>query len=390
VFKARHCETGELVAIKILCADDARDPLLLKRFEQEFHAVRTLDDPRIVRGLDFGRQGALYYLVMEFLDGKTLHEHLQVRGCLPESEALSVVTQIGQALHHAHERGMIHRDVKPKNILLTTDGRVCLTDFGLVKWLESGVNLTLSRMALGTPCFMAPEQFDDSKRIDRRCDVYGLAATLYMAITGETPFLTKRYLSTLRKKVSGEIAPPRQLVPGLCMRVDWAILRALSPSPAMRPSSCAEFIRDLTGCDLPGAEALAQPFVEAVSADEVVLALPPDERRAAIRYACRQGGVCLVVGASGQKSWEGEVRDISVGGLGLVLGRRFEPGTDLTVGWDQQAKDVPQTVLARVVRAESQLPSQWLLGCQLTRRLSDQEVRALFDAWARASAMSHF
>jgi serine/threonine protein kinase len=250
VFKARHQETGSFVAIKVLSAKEARDAVTLKRFEQEFRACRALNDPHIVRGLECGLEGTVPYLVMEFVDGVSLRDHLKKIGRMPEKEALRITIQVAQALEHAHERGMIHRDVNPSNILLTAHGQAKLTDFGLVKCLGSGVKLTVSGMCLGTPCFMAPEQLHDAKRIDRRCDVYGLAATLYKVITGETPFNARGFLKSMRKKLNGDITAPSRLVSGLCARIDWAILRALSVSPVMRPASCAEFVRDLTGKDL--------------------------------------------------------------------------------------------------------------------------------------------
>jgi serine/threonine-protein kinase len=189
VFKARHGVTGNFVAIKVLGCEDAHDPVALKRFEQEFRATCILNHPHIVRGLDLGCDGHLPYFVMEFVEGESLGQHLKVTGRLAEYEALSIIIQIAQALHHAHQRGMIHRDVKPGNILLATDGVARLTDFGLVKCLESCQNLTATATSLGTACFMAPEQFDDSKRIDQRCDIYALAASLYMTVTGVVPVI---------------------------------------------------------------------------------------------------------------------------------------------------------------------------------------------------------
>src|SRR5262249_47233758 len=151
-------------------------------------ATQCLDSPHVVRSLDFGAEGPALYLVMEFVPGPSLWDHIEARGRLPEAEAVPLIAQVGHALDEAHARGLIHRDVKPDNILLTADGQAKLLDFGLVKDVEGGQNLTETRTALGTPYFMAPEQFQDAKKADRRCDVYGLAATLYMAVTGQVPY----------------------------------------------------------------------------------------------------------------------------------------------------------------------------------------------------------
>src|SRR5205807_3579881 len=129
----------------------------------------------------------------------------------------------------------------------TADGQAKLTDLGLVKELDTDLNLTRTGRGLGTPHFMAPEQFRNAKNADARCDIYSLAATLYMTVTGELPFQSAGPLDAWMKKVKNEIAPPSQLMPELSQRVDWAIRRAMSPDPAQRPASCREFVEDLTG-----------------------------------------------------------------------------------------------------------------------------------------------
>src|ERR1700730_15500037 len=209
VFKARHTGTGAVVAIKVLCLDAAADPISMKRFEQEYLATRLLISPHIVHSRDLGYEGSAPYLVMEFVEGMTLTNHLKSVGRMTENDALRMIVQVARALHYSHERGMIHRDVNPGNIMMSTGGQARLTDFGLVKSLESGLNLTVTALSLGTPCFMAPEQFHDAKRIDRRCDVYGLAATLYKALTGESPYNSRALGATVRKKLDGEVTAPR-------------------------------------------------------------------------------------------------------------------------------------------------------------------------------------
>src|SRR5262249_49922884 len=149
VYKARCRDTGAVVAVKVVRPEVAKDPSLCKRFEQEFLATRALADPHIVRGLEFGQDGGLPYLVMEYVDGKSLWDRVQAQGRLPEAEALDLIAQVARALHVAHEQGLIHRDVKPDNILVTADGRAKLTDFGLVKDLDGGLDLTGTASRLG-------------------------------------------------------------------------------------------------------------------------------------------------------------------------------------------------------------------------------------------------
>jgi serine/threonine protein kinase len=247
VYKARHQETGQLAAIKIVPAHLTKNPVLLKRFEQEYIAAKTLDHANIVRALDFGQQGGCPYLVMEFVDGESLGQRLEREHHLPESEAIRIIAQVAQGLYRAHKKGLVHRDVKPDNVLLTTDGQVKLADLGLVKEIDADLNLTRTGRGLGTPHFMAPEQFRNAKNADSRCDIYSLAATLYQMVTGDLPFKSCGPLDAWMKKINNELTPPRHLMPSLSERVDWAIRRAMNPDPTQRPASCREFVEDLTG-----------------------------------------------------------------------------------------------------------------------------------------------
>src|SRR5207248_10141075 len=134
-------------------------------------------------------------------------------GRMHENDAIRLLAQVAQGLHKAHKLGMIHRDVKPDNILVTPDGQAKLADLGLVKEVDAELNLTKTGRGLGTPHFMAPEQFRNAKNADARCDIYSLGATLYMMVTGELPFKSCGPLDAWMKKVHDEITPPRKLVP---------------------------------------------------------------------------------------------------------------------------------------------------------------------------------
>src|SRR5205807_679412 len=158
-----------------------------------------------------------------------------------------LVAQVAQGLHRAHKQNLVHRDVKPDNILVTPEGVAKLADLGLVKETETDLNLTRTGRGLGTPHFMAPEQFRNAKNADIRCDIYSLGATLYQMVTGELPFKSNGPLDAWMKKVQNELTPPRQLVPEITERLEWAILRAMSADPAIRPATCREFVEDLTG-----------------------------------------------------------------------------------------------------------------------------------------------
>lgn len=247
VYRGRNHVTGEIVAVKVVPQHLLSNPVVLKRFEQEYNVARAIDHPNIVKALDFGREGDTRYLVMEYVDGESLGQKIERDGKMSEVEAIRVISLVAQGLQKAHSQNLVHRDVKPDNVLLMPDGQVKLTDLGLVKEIEADLNLTRTGRGLGTPHFMSPEQFRNAKKADARCDIYSLGATLYMMVTGELPFKSNGPLDAWMKKINNEIDPPRKLAPEISERVDWAIRRAISPDPAHRPESCREFIEDLTG-----------------------------------------------------------------------------------------------------------------------------------------------
>src|SRR5262249_46814687 len=219
VYRGRDRDSGQAVAVKVAPPHMVRNPILLKRFEQEDNVARDLQHPNIVRALDYGFHGTVPYLVMEFVEGESLGQKLERDGRMTESEAIRVIAQVAQGLHKAHKQGLVHRDVKPDNVLVTPDGTAKLADLGLVKELEAELNLTHTGRGLGTPHFMAPEQFRNAKNADARCDIYSLGATLYMMVTGELPFKSSGPLDAWMKKIHSELPTPRELTPALSERV---------------------------------------------------------------------------------------------------------------------------------------------------------------------------
>lgn len=247
VYRARLRETGQLVAIKVMRERSRLNPVMLKRFELEFRAASSVVHPNLVRAVDFGDQDGVPYLVMEFVEGLTLSRMVERDGPLPEPEAVRLVSLVAQGLRRAHKKGIVHRDVKPDNIIVTPDGQARLTDMGLVK--ESGADLNLTRpgAGLGTMHYMAPEQFRNARLADARSDIYGLAATLYAVLTGKPPFQGLGPLDAWMKKVHDEFPAPREENKGISRRVDWAIRRGMRANPLERPATCREFVEDLLG-----------------------------------------------------------------------------------------------------------------------------------------------
>lgn len=263
VYKGKSRATGQIVAIKIVPSETAKNQILLRRFEMEFKAASALDHPNIVKAIDYNGIG-IPFLVMEFVDGESLGQKVEREGPLKEDYCVRIIAQVCDGLHKAHKQSLIHRDVKPDNVLVRNDGVAKLTDLGLVKDVEAEQNLTRTGRGLGTPHFMAPEQFRNAKNADVRCDIYSLGATLYMMLTGVIPFAKTNPLDCWMKKSKNDFPAPRKLNPKISERVDWAIRRAMSADPNMRPATCREFVEDLTGnsAHINGAPSSAIPPIQ--------------------------------------------------------------------------------------------------------------------------------
>jgi len=227
------------VAIKIMREDLAEDPDFVARFAREAQALARLDHPNIVRFYSFEREGLLAFLVMDYVDGLTLRTELaQRRGPLTLAETTHVLRDIGSALFYAHSEGVIHRDLKPGNIMLARDGRALLTDFGIAKAMESA---TVTTMAAGTPAYMSPEQIL-GRPLDVRTDIYSLGVMLYQMVSGRRPFtgqeagLTGTGTAARLREAHLRLPPPnpRQFNPNLPPEIASIILRALAKQPEQR------------------------------------------------------------------------------------------------------------------------------------------------------------
>jgi serine/threonine protein kinase len=370
VYKGRCRNTGEFVAVKVPLAALLQNPILLKRFAQEFGVARLLDHPNLVRVLKYGHSDGTPYIAMEYIDGVSLGDRIDRDGPLSEAEALGVITQVGTVLHAAHKRKIIHRDVKPDNILLTTDGRAKLTDLGLAKDVEADLDLTRPMRGLGTPFYIAPEQFTDAKHVDGRCDVYSLAATLYMAVTGEAPFQARGNLSIWKKKMANDLTPPRQRAPGLSERVERAICRALSADPDARPATCRRFIRELRSTPRPRPALEAAPPVAPSAGRSQV-----GDRRTEVRFPSRLKGFCRPLAAEKRRRWPVRVRNVCSDGVAMVMGRRFEPGAVLRVTLPGETGS--RVYLVRVVGLQVHALKTWVVDCVFPRPISVEEVKSL-------------
>ena len=221
VYKARQKHLDRLIALKVIPPEAAKEPAFAERFAREARALARLNHPNIVTVYDFGQSDGVYFLLMEFVDGLNLRQTMQTGNLTPQ-EALAIVPHICDALQYAHDQGIVHRDVKPENVLLDKSGRVKIADFGLAKLLTHSpldYTLTHSMQVMGTPRYMAPEQIEHPTEVDHRADIYSLGVMFYEMLTGELPM--------------GRFAPPSQKVQ-IDIRIDEIVLRTLEKEPARR------------------------------------------------------------------------------------------------------------------------------------------------------------
>lgn len=212
VYKARQMSMNRLVAVKVLHPRLAANPEFLGRLTREAHLAARLSHNNIIQAIDVGSAGPLHYFVMELVEGRPIRELLDAGKLYEEREAVEIILQIAQALQHAHRRGLIHRDVKPANIVLTTDGIAKLADLGMARETDDAVLARREKgMAMGTPYYMAPEQIRGRENIDGRADLYALGATLYHMVTGRPPFPYPEIDRVLQAHLEEELTPPDHL-----------------------------------------------------------------------------------------------------------------------------------------------------------------------------------
>ena len=236
VYKAYDTRLETDVAVKIIRTENILPSVLersLKRFEREAKSLARLTHPNIVKVTDYGEFEGKPYLVMPYLPGGTLKERIK-QGPIPWQDAVRLLLPIAQALEYAHEQNLIHRDVKPSNILLTSKGQPMLTDFGVAKLfdMEATADLTGTGMGVGTPEYMAPEQWQG--QVSVQTDVYALGVVLYEMVTGRRPYTADTPAAVLIKQTTNPLPMPSNFVPGLPDSVEKVLLKALSKNPVER------------------------------------------------------------------------------------------------------------------------------------------------------------
>lgn len=242
VYKALDHRLNRLVAVKILKDDFSRNQEFRRRFHAESQAVAMLSHPNIVSVYDVSRTGDTDYIVMELIEGITLKQYLEQKYTLNWRETLHFSMQIAKALDHAHSRGIVHRDIKPHNIMILKDGSIKVADFGIAR--IGSAQSTLTREALGSVHYISPEQAKGA-RVDCRSDLYSLGIVMYEMLTGKTPYDGETPVSVAIQHINGGARLPSELMTGIPLGLEQITMHAMNSNPDARYSSAAEILRDM-------------------------------------------------------------------------------------------------------------------------------------------------
>jgi len=245
VYLARQRGLGRVVALKLMLAGSRATEAEVKRFHTEAKAAATLKHPNVVAIHEVGEHHGQQYFSMDYIEGRSLAEVIR-RTPLPAARAARYVKIIAEAIHYAHQQGILHRDLKPHNVLIDAQDEPRITDFGLARQINVESELTISGAVLGTPSYMPPEQAAGKRReIGRASDVYSLGAILYDLLTGHPPFRADTPLDTLRQVIDTEPAPPRLVNRKVPRDLETICLKCLAKTPAQRYASAQELADDL-------------------------------------------------------------------------------------------------------------------------------------------------
>ncbi|MHC4080993.1 MAG: serine/threonine protein kinase [Planctomycetota bacterium] len=246
VFMAKQLSLDRLVAIKVLPKRLSANANFIERFYKEGKAAAQLNHPNIVSAYDVGKAGDHHYFVMEYVDGKTVYDRITKGRRLEEDEAIKIAIQVAEALRHAHERGFIHRDIKPKNIMISREGKAKLADLGLARALsDKAAAEAEAGRAYGTPYYISPEQIRGEVKIGPAADIYGLGATIYHMVTGRVPYEGKNPSAVMHKHLKAHLVPPDHVNPKISAGCAQIIEMMMAKKQSDRYRRVDDLLKDL-------------------------------------------------------------------------------------------------------------------------------------------------
>lgn len=254
VYRAVRLDTGAEVAIKVIHGEIAEKPSFIDRLEREARLAYQIDHPNLVRVHTWGQEEGRHFVVMDFIDGQTLYHLIRHHSYLRWPLAATLLQHVASAVTHVHELGIIHRDIKPENIMIGRDGLARLTDLGLARQLVDpldevgGRRLTDDGMAMGSPCYMAPEQIENTAQVGPAADIYGMGATLFHALTGRPPIIGEDAHQTLNRVLREAPRRASAFIRDIPSALSDLADRCLAKDPAARPPSARRVAEELAIC----------------------------------------------------------------------------------------------------------------------------------------------
>ena len=242
VYKAKCHKLNRYVAIKVLKPEFSQDTSFVSKFRVEAQSAAGLSHPNVVNVYDVVDEGNLHYIVMELIEGITLKSYIEKKGFLENKEAIGIAIQVAQGIAAAHEQHIIHRDIKPQNIIISKEGKVKVTDFGIARATTS--TQTISTSVMGSVHYTSPEQARGGI-VDEKSDLYSAGITMYEMITGHVPFDGDSTVTVALKHLQEEIKSPAEEVPDIPYSLECIIMKCTQKNPAMRYQSCDELLQDL-------------------------------------------------------------------------------------------------------------------------------------------------
>lgn len=304
VFKAKQLSLDRMVAIKILPRKFSSNPQFIERFYAEGRAAAQLNHPNIVQAFDVGQAGEFHYFVMEYVEGQTVHDLIVANKRFNEQEALDIAISVAEALDHAHQKGLIHRDVKPKNIMFTPQGVVKVADLGLARAIgDKEAAEAEAGKAYGTPYYISPEQIRGEVNIGPQADIYSLGSTVYHMITGSVPFNGKNPGEVMQKHLKAPLIPPDHANPKLSAGISEVVERMMAKSRKDRYKNCQELLIDLRAVrrreppPIAHKEAPASAVLEALKTSAALPAAIPEDRSQPVRTRTNPMMIYIAIGA---------------------------------------------------------------------------------------------